>query len=215
MSVFGIDLSASPKRSSFYALLDGQAQLTHLDHFRTFDELLICLETHNPSMIAIDAPLYLPLGLDCLEESHPCSPTLEEKGRVSEKELAKMHIGCFFTTKRSIIKALIYRGLELNRDLAKRGYHVIEVYPYATKVILFGDKIPPKNSAGGLDFLKERLSRLIDGLDPYMDGLNHDGCDALLTAYTASLHQENRTDSLGVAEEGYVVVPRLLTRELR
>ena len=212
MSVLGIDLSASSKRASAYALLDGQVMLHQLDCFKTFDELFGFLDVHRPSVIAIDAPLYLPLGLDCLEEQHSCLPVLDQKGRVSEQELARMHIGCFFTTKRSIIKTLIYRGMKLSQDLAERGYQVIEVYPYATKVLLFGDKIPPKNSPQGLAFLKERLSNLIDGLDPYLDGLNHDRCDALLAAYTASLHWEDRTDMLGTPEEGFMVIPKLLSR---
>ena len=212
MSVLGIDLSASSKRASAYALLDGQVMLHQLDCFKTFDELFGFLDVHKPSVIAIDAPLYLPLGLDCLEEHHSCSPVLDQKGRVSEQELARMHIGCFFTTKRSIIKTLIYRGMKLSQDLAERGYKVIEVYPYATKVLLFGDKNPPKNSPQGLAFLKERLSNLIDGLDPHLDGLNHDRCDALLAAYTASLHWEDRTDMLGTPEEGFMVVPKLLSR---
>ena len=212
MSVLGIDLSASSKKPSFHALLDGNSKLTHLGKFSEYDELLGFLEVHKPSLIAIDAPLALPLGLDCLEEGHPCTPTLEHKGRACEQELARMHIGCFFTTKRSIIKTLIYRGLEIYRDLVEKGYQVVEVYPYATKVILFGDKLPPKNSARGLAFLKDKLSGLIVDLEPYMDDLNHDGCDALLAAYTASLHQEMRTDSLGVADEGYVVVPKLLAK---
>ena len=215
MSVLGIDLSASPKRASAFALLDGQTTLHELDSFSTSDDLFSFLDVHKPSLVAIDAPLYLPLGLDCLEEHHSCSPILDQKGRVSEQELARMHIGCFFTTKRSIIKTLIYRGMQLNQDLADRGYQVIEVYPYATKVILFGDKIPPKNSPQGIAFLKERLSGLIDGLDPYLDSLNHDRCDALLAAYTASLHQEDRTDSLGTSEEGFMVIPKLLSRARR
>ena len=212
MSVLGIDLSASSKKPSFHALLDGNSKLAHMGKFSAYDELLEFLEVHNPSLIAIDAPLSLPLGLDCLEESHPCTPALEHKGRASEQEMARMHIGCFFTTKRSIIKTLIYRGLEIYRDLMDKGYQVVEVYPYATKVILFGDKLPPKNSARGLVFLKDRLSGLIIDMGPYVDDLNHDGCDALLAAYTASLHEENKTDSLGVAEEGFVVVPRLLAK---
>ena len=214
MSILGVDLSASPKRASFYAVLDGGGKLACLDKFQTFDELLECLELHKPSLIAIDAPLSLPLGLDCLEEGHDCATILEQKGRASEQELARMHIGCFFTTKRSIIKTLIYRGLEIQRELVKRGCEVIEVYPYATKVILFGDKMPPKNSARGMAFLKGRLPWIIDGVEPYLDSLNHDGCDALLAAYTACLHVENRTDLLGIPEEGYIVVPNLLAKAL-
>ncbi|MCE2464442.1 MAG: DUF429 domain-containing protein [Dehalococcoidia bacterium] len=212
MSFLGIDLSASTKRPSYYALLDEQNSLIHLDHFNTCDQLFSFLDTSRPSLIAIDAPLYLPLGLDCLDEAHSCSQTLEQKGRAAEQELARMHIGCFFTTKRSIIKTLIYRGLKIYRKLSEQGYEVVEVYPYATKVLLFGDKLPPKNSAQGLTFLKEQLSKLIDGLDPYLDSLSHDGCDAILAAHTAYLHQENLTDQLGIAEEGYMVVPKLLAK---
>ena len=214
MSVLGIDLSASTKKPSEFAVLDGQGTLCHLDRFSGFDELFRSLEVLKPSLIAIDAPLALPLGLDCLEESHSCAPLLDQKGRTAEQELAKMHIGCFFTTKRSIIKGLIYRGIDLRRELVDLGYEVIEVYPYATKVILFGDKIPPKNTVRGLAFLKERLSQVVGGLEPYMDGVNHDGCDALLAAYTACLHKGDRTDSLGEAQEGHIVVPKLLSKVL-
>ncbi len=208
MSVLGIDLSASSQKPSFYALLDGGARLAQLDKFSTFDELIRFLDVHGPSLVAIDAPLSLPLGLDCLDEGHPCAPTLDHKGRASEQGLARKRIGCFFTTKRSIIKGLIYRGMELQQELVSRGHEVVEVYPYATKVILFGSKIPPKNSARGLAFLKNKLSGLIDGLDPYLNGLNHDGCDALLAAYTARLHSESQTEALGIPEEGYVMVPK-------
>ena len=214
MSVLGIDLSASEKRASAWALLDGQAELSCLDQFKTFDDLLGLLEVHKPTLVAVDAPLSLPLGLDCLEESHLCTSSLNHKGRLSEQELARMNIGCFFTTKRSIIKSLIYRGVELQRELVNSGYQIIEVYPYATKVILFGDKIPPKNSARGLAFLKEKLYPLISGLDMYMDALDHNRCDALLAAYTAFLHSDNQTDSLGIPEEGYTVVPKLLNRAI-
>ena len=51
-------------------------------------------------------------------------------------------------------------------------------------------------------------------MEPYLDSLNHDGCDALLAAYTACLHVENRTDLLGIPEEGYIVVPNLLAKAL-
>ncbi len=208
MSFLGIDLSASSKKPSFYALIDGDARLSHLDYFSTFDELHRFLDIHAPSLVAIDAPLSYPLGLDCLEEDHQCEQTLEQKGRTCEQELARMGIGCFFTTKRSIIKGLIYRGIELSRELANKGFEVIEVYPYATKVIIFGDKIPPKNTVQGMDYLKARLSPLVNGMEPYIDGLNHDGCDAILAAYTACLHSTQRTNSLGIAEEGYIVVPK-------
>ena len=210
MLVLGIDLTASPKRYSAYALLDDQVRLAQLGQFREFDELLAALDGIEHSLVGIDAPLSLPLGLDCLEEDHPCSPVSGHKGRAAERELARIGIGCFFTTKRSIIKGLTYRGMELCRDFVARGYDVLEVYPYASKVVLFGRWIPRKSTPSGLAFLVERLATLIGGLEPYLDRLNHDECDALIAAYTAKLHLERRTDCLGTKEEGYIVVPHPL-----
>ncbi len=209
MSLLGIDLAASSKRPSAYAVLNGHQELSEMGAFHTYEELLEVLDGHKPNIIAIDAPLTLPLGLDCLEESCPCEPSLKQKGRTAEVELAHMGIGCFYTSKRSIIKGLVYRGVEFYRALTTRGHQVIEVYPYATKVVLFGDKIPRKASRQGMAFVKEKLRELIWGLDPIVDGLNHDRCDALLAAYTAHCHFEEGTDSLGLAEEGYIVIPKL------
>ena len=209
MLTIGVDLSASPKTSSPYAIINGEATLGELGVFRTHDELLMALEEHQPTLVAIDAPLYLPQGLCCLEEDCDCAPYQGRKGRVAELELASMGIGCFFTTKRSIIKNLIYRGIDLREDLVRRGYQVIEVYPYATKVLLFGDEVPAKKSPESLPFLKEKLGGLIQGLGPYVSDLNHDRCDALLTAYTGYLYHMQRTDNLGVTEEGYITLPQL------
>ncbi len=212
MTVIGIDLSASSKRGSAFALLDERAGLLGCSQFFEPDELDACLEEHRPKLVAIDAPLSLPLGLDCLEESHPCSPTNSYKGRSAEQELAQIRIGCFFTTKRSIIKAMIYRGQAISQGLSKQGYKVIEVYPYATRVILFGEKMPPKNTSRGLAYLKDRLATKVTGLDGYIDKLNHDGCDAILAAYTAWLHCNDQTDALGIPEEGHIIVPKVPAR---
>lgn len=208
MVYLGIDLSASAKRPSAVAFLNDQAELIELGSFREYADLLPLVENYKPSLIAIDAPLGLPKGLDCLEEDCSCTPVYAHKGRVGEVELARMGIGCFFTNKRSIIKKMIYRGLRLRQDFGTRGYKVIEVYPYATKVVLFGDKIPPKSSPQGILYLREHLPSLVPGLAPYAGKLDHDGCDAVLAAYTAHLHQKRQTDSLGIPEEGYIVIPK-------
>jgi len=117
-----------------------------------------------------------------------------------------MGISCFFTNKGSIIRSLIYRGIALKERLQGLGFRVVESYPHATKMILFGDKVPPKNSAASLAFLKERLSPLIAGLDNHMDS---NGCDAVLNAYTGLLHTQDGTDVLGDEQEGTLVLPKL------
>ena len=168
------------------------------------------LREHKPEVVAIDAPLYLPLGLG-LPGRVPSLvlPTHDYKGRSAEQGLARMGIGCFFTTKRSIIKGVVYRGQDISRRLSKQGYRVIEVYPYATKVILFGEKIPRKVTPVGLAYLKDRIATMVTGLDGHLDELDHDGCDAIIAAYTAWLHCSHQTDALGIPEEGYIIVPKV------
>jgi predicted nuclease with RNAse H fold len=97
----------------------------------------------------------------------------------------------------------------LNRQLGKRGYPVIEVYPHATKVILFGDKAPPKNNPGSVPFLKQRFTPLIQGLEPHLDAMDRNTCDAVLNAYTGVLHQQHCTDMLGSEDEGMLALPQL------
>ena len=212
MKFLGVDLSSSSKRPSTYALLSEDRDLLILDSFREDHELPELLESHDSPLTAIDAPLTLPLGTDCLEEACPCTPVLNQKGRLAELELSKMRIGCFFTSKRSIIKKLIYRAVSQYKKLKNNGHQVIEVYPYATKVMLFGDGIPAKNSRKGLDFMKARVCELIPDALPHINTLNHQKCDALIAAYTASLDYRNETDRLGNEQEGYVIVPKLTNR---
>jgi predicted nuclease with RNAse H fold len=124
-----------------------------------------------------------------------------------------MGISCFFTSKGSITRNLIYRSIGLSRRLKEMGFEVIEVYPHATKVILFGDGLPPKNSARSLAFMKERLPRLIKGLAPYGPALDRYQCDALVNSYTALLHSQNSTDMLGSIQEGLLALPKLVPDE--
>lgn len=210
MVILGVDLRGSQTRPSTVVALDRQPQVTFMDSFGIDAELLQMVLEHRPSLIAIGAPLALPTGLCCLETSCSCKFAYpQRKGRQLELELSRMGISCFFTNKGSIIRNLIYRGVGLKAKLTELGFNVIEVYPHATKVILFGDSIPPKNSAGSLAFMRERLPAVIKGLDPHIHNLDRNGCDAVLNAYTAFLHSQNATDMLGSPEEGMVVLPKL------
>jgi predicted nuclease with RNAse H fold len=210
MVILGVDLRASAKRPSTVVALDGEACIKFIDSFSDDDELVRMVECHRPDLIAIGAPLGLPDGLCCLEPTCDCHFSVpQRKGRQSELELSKMGISCFFTSKGSIIRNLIYRSMALSRLLTGLGMEVIEAYPHATKVILFGDKVPPKNSAESLVFMKERLTPLIQGLSPHLDGLDRNTCDAVLNAYTGLLHTQDATDTLGTPEEGRVVLPKL------
>jgi predicted nuclease with RNAse H fold len=215
MALLGVDLRSSPKYPSAVVALNSRSEVTYLDTFQTDADLLQIAKYQETQLIAIGTPLGLPDGLCCLETACNCAgKTPQKKGRQLEQELAQMGISCFFTGKGSIIRSLIYRGIRLSDQLRSLGFDVIEVYPYGTKVILFGDKVPSKNSSSNLVFMKEHLPCLIRGLEPHMDDLNQYTCDALVNAYTALLHSRNRTDLLGSASEGLLALPKLMPDEL-
>ncbi len=210
MVILGVDLRASSKHPSTAVALDRESSVLFMSSFRHDDELLELAEAHQPEMITIGAPLGLPTGIHCLETSCSCcNGAPRRKGRLLELELSRMGISCFFTGKGSIIRSLVYRGIALSRRLRQAGFKVHETYPHATKVILFGDKVPPKNSAASVAFMKSHLTPLVNGLSPHLDGLDRNGCDAVLNAYTGVLHAQDATDVLGSPEEGTLVLPKL------
>ena len=43
----------------------------------------------------------------------------------------------------------------------------------------------------------------------HLSSLDRNGCDAVLNAYTALLHSQERTDMLGSPDEGMLVLPGL------
>ena len=208
----GIDLTMPDRKPTAYAGLSTDLRPCCLGFWDSDDEIVDAIIRWRPRLVAIDAPLSLPKGMDCLEEDCPCRSLLPQKGRACERELAKLGIPCYFTTKKSIIKEMVYRGINLKKELCRRGYEVIEVYPYASKVRLFGKPIPPKTRARGLAFLKEYLAYLIPDLAPYISKLNHDLCDALIAAYTAYLHSRSETEAVGDPGEGLIWIPSQIVR---
>jgi predicted nuclease with RNAse H fold len=201
----GIDLTCKETRPSAYLGLDNELHLIDYgSRFRDSDILSLVLSYHF-SLVAIDAPLSLPKGLCCLEESCPCQA--EAEGRSCERELAKQGIGLFRTTKKSIIKDMVCRGIRLKAELEAKGCQVIEVYPYATKVRLWGRNIPKKTTPCGLTFLKQHISLILPSTVPYLGKFNHDLCDAAIAAYTAFLYYNGKTELCGKAEEGVICLP--------
>ncbi len=207
MTFVGIDLTSSAARPSAIAVLGVDSRIISLDFPNTDNEIIATIGRTLPLLIAIDAPLSLPLGLCCLKEDCPCQQASQLKGRVCERLLAQLGAPCFFTTKKSIIRGMAERAIALKGVLFRRGYEVIEVYPYATKVRLFGKPIPKKTTPEGLDFLKRHLSRLIPSLATHLERLNHDLCDAILAAYTAYLYHQGSADAIGDPEEGVIIIP--------
>ena len=210
MSVLGVDLRASRKKPSSVAILDSHSHLTELASVYEDIELMKLVDDLRPDLVAIGAPLNLPSGFCCLDQSCDCRFSVpDRKGRLLELELAKMGISCFYTNKGSIIRELIYRGILISQNLRGAGYNVIEVYPHASKMLLFGYKVPTKNSAASISYTIGHLTPLVSGMEKHADDLDRNSCDAIINAYTGQLHAQSNTDVLGDPEEGMLVLPKL------
>lgn len=203
----GIDLTSSPKRPTACIGLDDKLNLIFDDQVSGDADILESIASYRPRIVAIDAPLGLPKGLCCLEESCSCQPLAPAKGRACERELSRRGIPSYYTTKKSIIKNMVYRAISLKREIVARGCEVIEVYPYATKVALFGRSIPSKSKPSGISFLRQRLAQLMSQLTAYLPRFNHDLCDALIAAYNAYLYARGEAEAVGDLEEGAICVP--------
>ncbi len=203
---FGIDLTSSPGIASACICLDGGLNAVY-QGWEGSDEAIIAAVTASPAQIvAIDAPLCLPEGLCCLEQSCGCRPSSRLKGRWCERELARLGMPCYFTTKKSIIKEMVYRGLGLKRRLERAGLEVIEVYPYASKVRLFGRPPAAKSTRSGIEWLRDNLKRLFSDASG-VDTWDHDMCDAAIAACTAFLYYHGATEKIGRAEDGFIYIP--------
>ena len=210
MTVMGVDLRSVSRRSSTVLSLDEEKRMVHCDRFGKNSDLLCLAALQQPAIVAIGSPLTLPSGLCCLDPACECTLALPDaKGRHCELELSRIGIGCFYTNKWSIVRDLINRGIKLKYQLNELGFKVIEVYPYATKVLLFGDNLPGKKSREYLRLLNERVTSLIQGFSGCSDSLDKYTCNAALNAYTGFLYLQNSTDSLGISTEGMLEIPNL------
>lgn len=205
-TVLGLDPAS--QRPWTCALLDTAPALLRIGSVAGPGEALALALALRPDVVAIDAPLGLPLGQCCLEESCPCRPSLNATGRACERELSRLGIGCFWTTKRSIIKPMVYAAMELRRGLESRAVPVLETYPYAAKVRLFGPRIPKKTSKEGLLWLRKRVTGLLVESPKALPQATHDELDAILAGHTGVLHLAGRTETLGIPEEGTITIPQ-------
>ena len=203
---FGIDLTSSERRPSACVCLNKELDIVFQGFLYTDSEIIASINKLLPEVIAIDAPLSIPSGYCCLDEACACHLKSSVKGRACERELARMGIPCYFTTKRSIIKEMVVRGIALRRGLEKLGYVVIEVYPFASKVRLFGKPIPRKTRSEGLLWLREKVKELTDSRD--VCDWSHDLCDAAMATYTGILYSRGDIDVMGDEEEGLLYIPK-------
>lgn len=206
----GIDLAGTERTATTCAFLAPGLASAELAHVYTDAELRGLALHYRPDVIAVDAPLGLPEGWACLETPCACGRCQQPQAdlrRRCEVELRRWGIACYWTTRRSIIKGMVYRALTLAPQLAAAGAQVIEVYPFGSKVRLWGRPLPKKTTPQGAVWYDARVRALLPPFRARPDVLTHDEVDAALAAYTAWLYATGRGEALGLAAEGQIVLP--------
>ncbi|MEM2108487.1 MAG: DUF429 domain-containing protein [Candidatus Bathyarchaeia archaeon] len=181
--VIGIDLAASSKNPTGWALLRRKALETTL--IRTDSEILESIVKNQPIIVAIDAPLHLP-----------------KKGnffRNADREMIRKGYKVFSPTF-PIMQKLTLRAIKLNRLIGEKKYKIIEVHPTSTRKAL---EMPLKDWKA----IQEILKTL--GLKGELEirALTPHEIDAATAALTAVLHLKQQTEGVGDHEEGYIIVP--------
>ena len=212
----GLDPSASARKKSGMCILNRKKKIQFIgkwSHFEEIDEVLKQIDAKK-YLIGIDGPLQLPheLELCCFSSPSTCNhrQTSAYKGRYCESLLIKKGYRCFMTSKNSFVKSWILRCLKLNKFLQIRSYDTLEVFPFATRQIIFPDLSGKKQT---LQFRKTLLSHLQRWKVhfPLEDRVySHDELDAVLAAMTALLHGRHQTEMIGDERDGFIVIPEIM-----
>lgn len=192
--VVGIDLAGSEQRNTGYCVMDARmccsTKILHTD-----EEILESTRRAAPSVVSIDAPLFLPKGRKSIEDRGP--PHFRE----CDKALLKMHIR-FFPISLGPMRMLTARGMNLRARLEAEGLEVIESFPGAVQDLL---GMPRKQA--GLLLLAKALRDYGIGLGKPAGDLNGDELDAVSSALVGLLYKEGKYRAIGDPSEGLMILP--------
>jgi predicted nuclease with RNAse H fold len=181
--IIGIDLAGSPKNPTGWALWKDKAIKADLVY--TDEEILESVLSHNPSIIAIDAPLRLPK---------------EGILRKADKEMIKRGYRVFPPGLPAMEK-LTLRAIKINTLILEKGYKTIEVHPTSTRKALS----MPLKDWGKIQTILKTIG--ISGEIQTRPLASHE-IDAATAALTAYLHIKNQTEAIGDEEEGFIIIPK-------
>lgn len=193
MLVLGLDLAGVESRPTGFCILSGDLSVkTGLIYGD--QEILELTLSLRPSVVAIDAPLYLPKGRRSLEDRS--GPHL----RKCDEAMLRAGIR-FFPVTLGPMRKLTARGMRLRARLEGSGFRVIEVYPGGAQDLL---GIPRgKHSLNGLRGGLERL-----GLRGLRSDLSIHELDAVTAAYVGYLYLKGEYEALGDRDEGLIIMPK-------
>jgi uncharacterized protein len=192
--VVGLDLAGSPRRTTGFCFLGrgfrAETRPLHTDH-----EIREATLGAQPDLVAIDAPLFLPLGRSTIEDRS--GPHL----RAADRELLRLGIR-FFPITLGPMRMLTTRGMQLRADLARAGIRSVECYPGAAQD-LWG--IPRKQA--GLEPLRRGLRGLGVTGDVARADVCHDELDAISCALVGRSFLRGDFLAIGRPDEGLMILP--------
>jgi hypothetical protein len=191
MSVVGLDLAGVERRPTGLCILRDMKAETSLVY--TDKEILNIIEETRPEIVAIDAPLSLPLGRESMDQR------TNVHLRECDKELLRKGIK-FFPITLGPMRKLTARGIKLAGVLENKHFRVIEVYPGGAQDIL---GIPRKQR--GLKKLRAGLEKV--GIKGLNDRMSDHELDAATCAFVGKLFLEGKSVTYGTSEQA-IVMPR-------
>jgi predicted nuclease with RNAse H fold len=204
-NVAGVDLASAPpygaRRYNRVGLAALESDLTIIRlESGPFDDNQIAdfVAESRSAVVAIDAPLSLPAGRHCADESCECA----RFGRVRAIDRACFRLGLRpFPALIPSMRGLTLRGIALKQRFEALDLAVIETFPGAAQDLL---KLPRKQHS--LRRLRSGLKRIgilgLDGRTP--DG---DELDALTAAYMAHLYRRDRYWAMAAPGETPLIFP--------
>ncbi len=190
----GIDLAGSEKRNTGFCVMDSHMRC-RTTTLHTDKEIRDATLRASPSVVSIDAPLFLPKGRKSIEDRGP--PHFRE----CDKELLKMHIR-FFPISLGPMRMLTARGMRLRAMFESKGLEVIESFPGAIQDILH---MPRKQE--GIALLAEALRNYGVRLDRPDSQLNGDELDGVTSALVGLMYKKGRYRAIGDPSEGLMILP--------
>jgi len=185
IKIMGIDLAGKMENPSGICIIDGNKLI--LKTLYKDDDILKEIETIDPPLIAIDAPLSLPKGRCCLDRDCECAPG----GHFRQAERDIRPYGRVLPLTFRGMKMLTLRGISLADEL-KKEYEVIETHPRTSQKIL------------GLENLQRDLGRFFK----IPDHVTEHELDAALAALTGFLYIKDCFCRLGDPDEGIIIIPQ-------
>jgi predicted nuclease with RNAse H fold len=191
----GIDLAGSPQRDTGFCVMD-EVMRCRTAVLHTDREIVEAVLEAAPSVVSIDAPLFLPRGRESLERKGP--PHLRE----CDRELLRMKIR-FFPISLGPMRSLTERGIGLRAVLERKGLVVIESFPGAIQDML---GMPRKQA--GLEKLEAALREYGLALPRRKGGLTGDELDAATSALVGLMYLRGEYRAIGDPDEGLMILPK-------